>query len=400
MERVDVLVIGAGIVGAAVTRAFSRRGRSVLLLEQHKHPGTETSSRNSQVIHAGIYYPPESLKAKLCVEGKQRLYDYCRQRDILHRKCGKLIVATNLKQVETLMQLHRQAKANGVLDISFIQDKRQILAMEPQLESSIAALHSPSTGIIDSHALLECLLIDSSQCLQPQQEVNHVMNSTVTGGRYDSVSDKLQIQVDHTLWLHCNTVVNCAGLHAPSIANYFSSKNTKIRHYFAKGNYFSLQNTQLQPFSRLIYPVPEPGGLGIHATIDLNGSIRFGPDVEWIDPSVESPNNIPLTPNEARLDAFYSSIRIYWPSMPRNCLQPDYAGIRPKLHHPHVPESADGSFQQYHDFLIQCHRTHAIRGLINLLGIESPGLTSCLAIAEYCADIDGLTSSHYSTKKP
>jgi L-2-hydroxyglutarate oxidase LhgO len=412
MEKVDVLVIGAGIIGAAVARAFVRRGRSVILVEQHLHPGTETSSRNSQVIHAGIYYPSGSLKGRLCVEGKKMLYDYCRERGIPHRQCGKLIVATQPCQIPTLLKLQAQAQSNGVMDTRLIHDKNEIQAMEPQLETCIAALHSPSTGILDSHALLQHLLTDSSVDVhQPEQTSVCVMNARVTDGRHIyngnssnsrsmSTTAKLHVQVDHELWLDCTTVVNCAGLYAPSIANLFFQNEDQPerrfqRHYFAKGNYFRLNHCSTKeppPFSHLIYPIPEPGGLGIHATFDLSGSIRFGPDVEWIDPSVLSPEQIDLRPTIERKSIFYDSIRQYWSAIPDGCLEPDYAGIRPKLHHPdveHHPETIPG----FQDFWIEGNDTHGIKGLINLLGIESPGLTSSLAIAEYCTALDQGSSS-------
>jgi L-2-hydroxyglutarate oxidase LhgO len=433
MEKVDVLVIGAGIVGAAVARAFARRGRSVLLLERQSQAGTGTTSRNSGVVHAGLYYATGSLKAKLCVEGRRSLYEYCIARAIPHWQCGKLIVATHRRQIPTLVQLQAQARANGVTDTRLIlDDPYEIRAMEPALETCLAALYSPSTGIVDSHALLTHLLFDSSSTTDhnisngsdnPDQTCLHVMNATVTNGGRSSSSacaasgGALPVQVDHELWLHCTTVVNCAGLHAPAIANLFlhnsadqsqnenhqdpTTRTQQRRHYFAKGNYFRLvlgnssSSTAVPvPFSRLIYPVPDqPGGLGIHATMDPNGSLRFGPDVEWIDPTITCPDQIDLRPSIDRLPHFYKAIRQYWPALPDDCLEPDYAGLRPKLHHPDVPvplpgHDTDQTPPLQHDFCIEGPATHGIPGLINLLGIESPGLTSCLAIAEYCTAID------------
>jgi L-2-hydroxyglutarate oxidase LhgO len=238
-----------------------------------------------------------------------------------------------------------------------------------------------------------------------------VMNATVTDGRYDNAM--LQVQVDHELWLHCNTVVNCAGLHAPTIANLFEqdrdrhhdpAQRPRRRHYFCKGNYFRLvwncgsNATSPGPFSRLIYPVPDqPGGLGIHATMDLHGAIRFGPDVEWIDPATTCPDEIDLRPSMDRVHHFYDAIRQYWPALPDGCLEPDYAGIRPKLQHPDVPSSSSSSSSSFQDFLVEGPATHGIKSLINLLGMESPGLTSCFAIAEYCTALDGMTKDYRSS---
>jgi L-2-hydroxyglutarate oxidase LhgO len=341
-------------------------GREVLILEAAESFGTVTSARNSEVVHAGIYYPQGSLKARLCVQGKQLLYDYCAQRGIAHQRCGKLIVATHPKQVAELCAIQQRAAANGVDDLQFLE-AQQAQALEPSLACH-AALLSPSTGIVDSHALMLSLLGDAENAgavLAVNSKVNQLLAHT------GKAPEAIKIVVsgdDGSTDLLARTVVNAAGLHAPALAAH--THGLAARHiptaYFAKGNYFTLGGRA--PFGRLIYPVPEPGGLGVHLTLDLGGQAKFGPDVQWVN----SADDYLVDP--ARGDAFYAEVRRYWPALPDGALQPGYAGIRPKVSGPGQPAA---------DFVIQGPRDHGVAGLVNLFGIESPGLTSCLALAEY-----------------
>ncbi|MGB6242200.1 MAG: NAD(P)/FAD-dependent oxidoreductase [Castellaniella sp.] len=361
-DTVDCLVIGAGVVGLAVARACARSGLETLLVESESTIGTGTSSRNSEVIHAGIYYPRGSLKARLCVLGRQALYDYCTDHGVAHQRCGKLIVATHDAQQDRLQEIAAAAAANGVHDLRWL-DRHQAQTREPALQC-VAALESPSTGIIDSHGLMLALLGD----------LEHAggllaLRSPVIGGAVQTAGGPgivLRIGGDEPMEIMARRVVNCAGLHAQDIAARIQGipPATIPAGRYAKGNYYALSGKA--PFSRLIYPVPEPSGLGVHLTLDLAGQARFGPDVEWVDA-------IDYHVDPARADNFYAAIRRYWPELPDEALHPSYAGIRPKL------VMADG---QDADFLIQDAHTHGVPGLINLYGIESPGLTSCLAIAD------------------
>ncbi|MDP1565845.1 MAG: NAD(P)/FAD-dependent oxidoreductase [Polaromonas sp.] len=367
MDQIDCVVIGAGVVGLAVARALALQGREVMVLEAATAIGTGTSSRNSEVIHAGIYYPQGSLKARLCVEGKQLLYDYCAERGLAHRRCGKLIVATSEAQAAELPAIIARAAANGVHDLVLLtRDEAQ--AMEPQL-ACVAAVYSPSTGIIDSHALMLSLQGD----LENAGGVV-VFDSALAHASCAPTAITL-VAADGT-GLQARTVVNAAGLQAPALAARFAGLNASFvpPAFYAKGNYFTLSGRS--PFSRLIYPVPEPAahlaGLGVHLTIDLGGQAKFGPDVEW----VESPED--LLVDAARGDAFYAEVRKYWPGLADGALAPGYAGIRPKIQPPGAPAS---------DFLIQGPQVHGVRGLVNLFGIESPGLTSSLAIARHVAGL-------------
>ena len=363
MDKVDCIVIGAGVVGLAVARALALQGREVMVLEAGNAIGTGTSSRNSEVIHAGIYYPPGSLKAQLCVQGKQMLYDYCSQRNIGHNRCGKLIVATSESQVTQLQGIITKAAANGVNDLLLLS-REQARAMEPQLEC-VAAIHSPSTGIVDSHALMLSLLgdIENAGGLV-------VLNTAVA--RSKRAQSAIEIIAFDGTELAANSVVNAAGLNAPQVAGCI--KGLDAKHvpptYWAKGNYFTLNGKS--PFNRLIYPVPEAAGLGVHLTIDLGGQAKFGPDVQWVD----SPDDLLVDPN--RGDAFYAEVRKYWPGLKDGALQAGYAGIRPKLH---------GPGQSAGDFVIQGSNVHEVPGLVNLFGIESPGLTSSLAIGKYVSQM-------------
>lgn len=365
MEQVDAVVVGAGVVGLAVARALALQGREVLVLEREGAIGTGVSSRNSEVIHAGIYYPEGSLKARLCVRGKQLLYAYCAERGIAHRQCGKLIVATTGSQHKALPELVRKASANGVNDL-LILSREEALALEPELHC-LGAVHSPSTGIVDSHALMLSLQGDL------EQAGGMVVLRTAVERLKPLGSGMAVICADGTELL-ATTVVNAAGLGAVELARLTEGLDAAAvpRAWWAKGSYFSLEGRS--PFQRLIYPAPEPdrhlAGLGVHLTIDLGGQAKFGPDVQWTD----SPEDFAVDPR--RGDAFYAAVRAYWPGLPDGALQPSYAGIRPKISGPDEPAA---------DFHIQGPTEHGVAGLVNLLGIESPGLTSCLAIGEAVA---------------
>ena len=363
MDEFDCVVIGAGVVGLAVARALALLGREVLVLEAVGAIGTGTSSRNSEVIHAGIYYPQGSLKARLCVAGKQQLYAYAAERGVPHRRCGKLIVATSPAQVGELEAIVAKARANGVDDLAIL-DAAQARALEPQL-ACVAAILSPSTGIVDSHALMLSLQGD----LENAGGVL-ALKSAVARGVCGQGAIELFAQ-DGTA-LRCAVVVNAAGLSAPGLAGRFEGlpADAVPPAHYAKGNYFTLSGRA--PFSHLIYPVPEAAGLGVHLTLDLGGQAQFGPDVEWVD----SPDDLVVDP--ARGDGFYAEVRKYWPALPDGALLPGYAGIRPKISGPGEPAR---------DFLIQGPAEHGVPGLVNLFGIESPGLTSSLAIADHVAEL-------------
>ncbi|MDB6089893.1 MAG: binding site:FAD dependent oxidoreductase [Gammaproteobacteria bacterium] len=360
MDNADVVVIGAGVVGLAVARALAQRGREVLILEAASSFGTETSSRNSEVIHAGIYYPQGSLKARLCVAGRGLLYDFCEQYGIPYRRCGKLIVATSEGQLAQLEKIQTAARGNGV-DLEFFT-RAQALTLEPQLACE-AALHSPMTGIIDSHAYMLALLGHAE---------NHgatlVPGSRVTRMRLESDGVVIGVNSDEAA-LRARTVINSAGLYAPQVARLiegFPPEHIPTP-YFAKGNYFTLAGRS--PFERLVYPVPEPGGLGVHLTLDLAGRARFGPDVQWVE-------QCEYAVEPQRAERFYAAIRSYWPDLADGALQPAYAGIRPKI---------SGPAQTAADFRIDGPQVHGTAQLVNLFGIESPGLTASLAIATHVA---------------
>jgi L-2-hydroxyglutarate oxidase LhgO len=363
-EEVDAVVIGAGVVGLAVARALALAGRETIILERETTIGTGTSSRNSEVIHAGIYYPKDSLKARLCVAGRKALYAYCDAHGIPYRRCGKLIVATGDEQCGALERVFARARANGVEDVELLSRSRAI-ELEPELSCS-GALLSPSTGILDSHAFMLALLGDAQA-----NGAAIAFGSSVAGGRIDD--DGLVIEVaseGEVTRLAPRLLVNCAGLHAQSLAASIDGlpHETIPPLRYAKGNYFQLLGRA--PFARLIYPVPETGGLGVHLTLDLGGQAKFGPDVEWVE-------SLDYTVDAARGARFYAAIRTYWPGLRDDALVPGYAGIRPKL--PATDNVAD--------FMIQGKDDHGTRGLINLYGIESPGLTSSLAIGDYVASL-------------
>lgn len=360
MDKIDCVVIGAGVVGLAIARKMAMAGHEIILLEKENAIGTETSSRNSEVIHAGIYYPTHSLKAKLCVTGNKLLYEYCEQHKIAHQRCGKLIVATNKAQHIKLQKLYQQACDNQVVPLSWL-DEQQIKHIEPELQAT-TALFSPSTGIIDSHGYM--------LSLQGDLEAHNGMiafNSPLISAEITAQGIILTVGGDEPMQLLADYVINSAGLYATSVAKNFKglATHTIPNSYYAKGNYFSLASKA--PFSHLIYPIPEEGGLGVHLTLDLAGQARFGPDVEWIE-------HIDYQVDPHRGDGFYEAVRNYWPLLPDNSLQAAYSGIRPKIVAANQPAV---------DFRIDGESLHGIKGLINLFGIESPGLTASLAIADY-----------------
>ncbi len=362
-ESVDCIVIGAGVVGLAIARKMALLGRDVLVLEEADAVGTVTSARNSEVIHAGLYYPEGSLKARLCVAGRGMMYDYLKEREISHQRCGKLIVATSEDEEEAMDGVLSKARINGVDDMVKISgaDAR---AMEPDLVCR-SALHSPSTGILDSHGFMLNLQGDAEN-----NGATIAFLSTVKGGRIEDGKITLDISSeDGDMELGCTTLINAAGLGAQKIASSmdgFPAEHVPPLRY-AKGNYFTLAGKA--PFSHLVYPLPSNDGLGTHYTRDLGGQGRFGPDVEWVD-------EINYEVDPARADSFYAAIRRYWPDLPDGALNPAYSGIRPKVQIPGQPPA---------DFIIQDSGVHGVKGLVNLFGIESPGLTSSLAIADEVA---------------
>jgi L-2-hydroxyglutarate oxidase LhgO len=359
LDSIDCLVIGAGVVGLAVARALARAGREVIVVEAESAFGTGTSSRNSEVIHAGIYYPTGLAKTRLCVEGKAMLYTFCREYGVAHRRCGKLIVAAKEAEIEKLAALEAQAKANGVDDLVWLSGE-EARALEPALKAERALL-SPSTGIVDSHALMLALRGDAEA-----RGAMIALETPVVSGRAENGGVVIETSGAEPMRLMAAAVVNAAGLGAQAVARAIDGMPAdRIPPlHLAKGNYFSL--SVRSPFTRLVYPMPAEGGLGVHLTLDLAGQARFGPDVEWIE-------TIDYDVDPRRGDSFYAAIRTYWPDLPDGALQPAYSGVRPKIARP------GGSST---DFLIQTEGDHGIRGLVNLFGIESPGLTACLAIAK------------------
>ncbi len=367
MDSIEAAVIGGGVVGLAVGRALALQGMETLVFERHARPGQETTSRNSGVIHSGIYYPAGSLKAALCVQGRELLYGFCEARGIAHQRCGKIVVA-GPRQVAALHALHKRGVGNGVLDLELL-DRDQVARLEPAVFCA-AGLLSPSTGIIDVHELLLALLAD----LEAHGSAL-LLQSVVSAAKVTREGIVLQVASGGaTSELQCRWLVNCAGLSAPALLRLIDGYPPhRLRQaFYAKGNYFACQG--VRPFKRLVYPMPNEAGLGVHATLDLGGTTRFGPDVEWV---AEPEYGV----DPARAESFYAAIREYWPDIPQGSLQPAYAGVRPKLV---GPGTAAG------DFEIEGPAAHGVAGLINLLGIESPGLTSSLAIAERVA---GLTTT-------
>ncbi|HTE40462.1 MAG TPA: NAD(P)/FAD-dependent oxidoreductase [Steroidobacteraceae bacterium] len=364
-ERLDVVVVGAGVVGLAVARALALSNREVLVLERHRLIGSETSSRNSGVIHSGIYYPANSLKAKFCVRGRELLYAYCDAQGIAYRRCGKIIVAQEA-QVPALRELERKGRVNGVDDLQWLTGI-EVRALEPNVRCA-AGLMSPSTGVVDAHSYMTALHGDLEA-----HGGNVVFDSRVVSAAVRGNSILVRVRNgSEDIDLECGLLINSAGLQAADLLRNIDGYPAEKLHraYYAKGNYFSC--TGAKPFRHLMYPMPNEAGLGVHATLDLDGTIRFGPDVEWIDSSDD------YQVDAARALPFYEAIREYWPGLVDGALQPAYAGIRPKLVGP-------GSTAA--DFIVESSRDHGIAGLISLLGIESPGLTSSLAIAEHVVQL-------------
>lgn len=365
METVETAIIGAGVIGLAIARELSRRGHDILILEKNPNFGAETSARNSEVIHAGIYYEPGSLKARLCVEGRALLYAFLQSHGVAHQRCGKLIVATADDQHARLRELSARAEQNGVNDLVWLS-RAEVRALETHLQAT-AALLSPSTGIVDGHGLMLALLGEAESHGALLATRTTLARVQIEGDGF--VLDTRNSETGEPLQIRALKLVNAAGLWAPQVAANISGLPAAAvpQASYAKGNYFT--SNQRAPFSRLIYPVPEPGGLGIHLTLDLQGAARFGPDVEWCE-------TVDYTVDAARAARFYGEIRRYWPALPDGALQPAYCGIRPKLGPPHAPAQ---------DFRIDGPEHHGVPGLINLFGIESPGLTASLAIARQAA---------------
>ena len=362
----DVVVVGAGVVGLAAARACALGGHRVLVTEQADRIGSGISSRNSQVVHGGLYYPEGSLKATLCVRGREALYEYCRQRGIAHQRCGKLVVATNASQQDQIEAIFQQAARNGVGDLVWLSSA-EVRQLEPEVFCTKAFL-SPSTGIIDGHAYMSSLAGDLEArggwiSLQTRFE-----NAERDAGSFRiTARSQGELTVVRSRWL-----INSAGLDAVAVAAQVSGLAPRFipKLYLAKGHYFAVSG---RPFKRLVYPLPVAGGLGVHATLQLDGGVRFGPDVEWVE-------HVDYDVNPDRATLFYPAIRRYWPNLPPGALRPAYAGLRPKIAGPGQPAA---------DFEISAPAEHGVDGLINLFGIESPGLTASLALGEACAGLVG-----------
>ena len=369
MEQVDCVVIGAGVVGLAVAREMALQGQETILLERENAFGTISSARNSEVIHAGIYYPKDSLKAKLCVEGNRLLYEYCRSHQVATQAYGKLIVATDDNQIDDLQAILYKAQNNGVPEIKIISAD-EAMQLEPKLKCS-AAILSSSTGIVDSHALMLSLLGGFEDAGGMIAYQSPLISAKLIGPRAER-GFELQIGGPDGMKLQTKLLINCAGLSAPAVAQQIEglAPDQIPKAYFAKGNYFSLSGKS--PFTHLIYPIPEPGGLGVHLTLDMGGQAKFGPDVEWLD--IDAEDQIDYTVNPKRGDDFYEAVRRYWPDLKDNTLQPDYSGVRAKIVPPNSPAG---------DFCFNTPQEHGLQGLYNLYGFESPGLTSSIAIAAY-----------------
>lgn len=363
MDSVDAVVIGAGVVGLAVGRALARSGLETIVLERAHAIGTGTSSRNSEVVHAGLYYPAGSLKARLCVQGRAMLYAFCESHGVSHRRCGKLVVATSPDQHGALRATQQKAAANGVA-LSWLETDAA-RALEPALHCS-AALLSPDTGIVDSHGLMLALQGDLER-----HGGALALQSPVLGVQCGAGAHVVEVGGEVPMALSARVVVNAAGLWAPGLAAVERGLPAAMRPqaFHAKGNYFSLAGRS--PFGRLIYPVPEQAGLGVHLTLDLAGQARFGPDVQWLEGG--DPDAIDYRVDPSRAEGFYAEIRRYWPGLRDGALQPAYSGVRPKLQGPGEPAG---------DFVLQGPAEHGIAGLMNLFGIESPGLTASLALAD------------------
>ena len=362
-ERVDCVVVGAGVVGLAVARKLALSGREVVVVEAAGAIGTGTSSRNSEVIHGGMYYPTGSLRARLCVAGNRAMYQFCESRGVAHQRIGKLIVASEPAQVPKLEAIFRQGEINGVPDMRWL-DAAEARALEPEVRCT-AAIHAPSTGIVDSHGLMLALRGEAED-----HGAAFAFNSPAIGGSVGRDGIEIAVGGAEPLRLACSLLVNCAGLGAQALGRALQGlpPATVPRQVLAKGNYFSYSGKH--PFKRLVYPIPPEASLGVHVVLDLGGQVRFGPDVEWTD-------HIDYSVDPSRAASFYPTIRQYWPNLPDNSLVPAYSGIRPKL---------TGPGEAAVDFVIQDQSHHGIPGRIALYGIESPGLTSCLAIADEVAE--------------
>ncbi len=375
MDKVDVVVIGAGVVGLAIGRALALQGREVIVIEKEKAIGQGVSSRNSEVIHAGLQHTPGSLKAQLSVRGKALLYAYCPTRGVRFANCGKLVVATDASQHAALQGVQAKATANGA-PTQWLS-AAQARAMEPYLHCT-AALHSPTTGIVDSHGLMLALqgdLENAGGIVALGTQVQSVHLSKQNGAPAHHLMAQAATESAATE-LQASMVINATSLHACALARRMHGLGAQHipREYFAKGNYYSLAGKA--PFSRLIYPAPHDAWLGVHITLDLGGQAKFGPDLEWL--SAQTPEHIDYQVDPARASAFYAAVRQYWPGLPDGALQPSYSGVRPKIHGPGMPAP---------DFRIDGPARHGIDGLVNLFGIESPGLTSSLAIGDYVRDM-------------
>jgi L-2-hydroxyglutarate oxidase LhgO len=366
LDEIECIVVGAGVIGLAAARALAQAGHQVVVVDRAATIGFETSSRNSEVIHSGIYYPQDSLKAKTCVAGRRRLYEYCREHGIGHRRLGKLIVAADEAELPALDRLAAAARANGVDDLERLS-AAEAQRLEPELRC-VAALYSPSTGIIDSHALM---LAYQGEAEAAGAVV--VLRTPVLAGEVVNDGFTIEIGGAEPGRVRCRWLVNAAGLYAPAFAAAIAGvpAATIPPAYFCRGVYFTLAGRS--PFRHLVYPVPPAGGLGVHITLDLAGQARFGPDVEWIA-------GIDYSLDASRAAAFYAAVRRYWPGLRDGALQPGYAGIRPKISGPADPAA---------DFRIDGPGEHRVPGLVNLYGIESPGLTASLAIAETVAGLLG-----------
>lgn len=362
MESLDCVVIGAGVVGLAVARKLALAGREVVVLEGEVGVGRHTSSRNSEVIHAGIYYPSGSLKARLCVAGRQALYAYLAERNVPHRRIGKLLIAVHDSEIPTLERLTRMAEANGVGDLVALSAE-DVRSMEPAV-TAVRGVFSPSTGILDSHALMRALQTDLEAA-----GGSVVLSAPVVGGQIEDRGIVLEVGGKDPIRVRCQAVVTSAGIFAPGVARTIRGlrRDTIPQEHFARGHYFVLARSS--PFNHLVYPMPAPGALGIHVTLDLAGRARFGPDITWT-------HEVNYAFDEGRAPTFYDAIRRYYPGLADGDLEPGYVGIRPKI----TPEGTPAA-----DFVIQGPETHGVPGLVNLFGIESPGLTACLAIADEVA---------------
>jgi L-2-hydroxyglutarate oxidase LhgO len=370
MDRLDCVVIGAGVVGLAVARALALQGREVVVLEAADAIGTATSARNSEVIHAGLYYPPGSLKAQLCVAGRERLYAYAAERGVGHRRCGKLIVATEGGQDAGLEAIRRRGEACGVHDLQWL-DAAAAQALEPALRCT-AALWSPSTGIVDSHGLMLALqgeAEDHGAMLAFKSPVQR-LQALPGGGLVVDVGG------EEPMTVQARTVVNSAGLHAQALAQ--RTEGLAAEHippsHWARGHYFALPGRAA--FDRLIYPLPVAGGLGVHLTLDLGGQMRFGPDVQWVPTTARGAEDYAVDP--ALAAGFEAAVRRFWPALPAGRLQPAYAGLRPKPHAPGEPAA---------DFMVSGPAQHGVVGLVNLFGIESPGLTGAIVLGEHVVQV-------------